>query len=256
MNSEMEALIRNMTLIITDLPSGRRTIGIKWIFKVKYKFTGEVERFKARLVDKGFNQKEGIDYAEIFSPLVKMVTVRCVLSLVIQRGWTVYQLDINNAFLYGEIVEDVYMTLPEGYFNHYDKRVCKLQKSLYGLKQAPRKWNEKLTCVLKEYGFEHSKNDFSLYTKSGDDFFVVLLVYVDDILITGNSMSEINKFKQLLNSKFLIKDLGKLKYFLEIEVLNDNDKPCLCQRKYCLELLNEFDMLAAKPSTVPLCGKL
>ncbi|GJR90038.1 ribonuclease H-like domain-containing protein [Tanacetum coccineum] len=209
MNSEMEALIRNMTWVITELPSGRKPIGSKWIFKVKYKSTGKVERFKARLVAKGYNQNEGIDYAETFSPVVKMVTVRCVLSLAVQMGWTVYQLDINNAFLYGEIVEDVYMTLPEGYFDANDKR-------------------------------------------SSNESFIILLVYVDDILISGDSISEINKCKQLLNSNFLIKDLGKLKYFLGIEVLSDIDKLCLCQRKYCLELLNDLVMLAAKPSKVPL----
>ncbi|GJQ92447.1 putative RNA-directed DNA polymerase [Tanacetum coccineum] len=227
MNSEMEALNRNKTWIITDLPKNRKAIGSKWIFKVKYKYTGKVERFKARLVAKGFSQKEGIDYEEIFSPVVKMVTVRCHLSLVVQKGWVVYQLDINNAFLYGEIVKDVYMTLPEGYFDVNDKKVCKLQKSLYGLKQTPRKWREKLTSVLKVFGFEQSKNDFSLYTKSAGESFVVLLVYVDDILITGNDMTEINNCKKLLNSEFMIKDLGVLKYFLGIEVISDNKTLCL-----------------------------
>ncbi|GJU68659.1 ribonuclease H-like domain-containing protein [Tanacetum coccineum] len=117
-----------------------------------------------------------------------MVSVRCVLSLVVQNDWNVYQLDINNAFFYGELVEDVYMSLPEGYFSNNDKRVCKLQKSLYWLKQVPRKWNEKLTFVLY------------------------------DILITGNDVFEINKCKDLLSSKFLIKDLGDHKYFLGVEV--------------------------------------
>ncbi|GJT54097.1 ribonuclease H-like domain-containing protein [Tanacetum coccineum] len=148
-----------------------KAIRSKWIFKVKYKSTGEVERFKARLVAKGFSQKEEINYKETFSPVMKMVTVRCLLSLAVQKGWVVYQLDINNAFLYREIVED-------------------------------------------------SKNDFSLYTKSAGESFVMLLVYVDDILITGNDMTEINNCKKLLNSKFMIKDLGVLKYFLGIEVPN------------------------------------
>ncbi|GJR50686.1 ribonuclease H-like domain-containing protein [Tanacetum coccineum] len=103
------------------------------------------------------------------------------------------------------------------YFDVNDKKVCKLQKSLYGLKQTPRKWHQKLTSVLKVFGFEQSKNDFSLYTKSAGESFVVLLVYVDDILITGNDMTEINNCKKLLNSEFMIKDLGVLKYFLGIE---------------------------------------
>ncbi|GJS10877.1 putative RNA-directed DNA polymerase [Tanacetum coccineum] len=194
MNAEIESLIRNMTWVVTELPKNRKVIGCKWIFKIKYKSTGEVKRHKARIMAKGFSQREGVDYEETFSPVVKMATVRCLLSLAVQKGW-VYQLDINNAFLYGEIVEDVYMTLPEGYFGANDNRVCKLQNSLYGLKQAPRKWHEKLTSVLKMFGFEQSKNDFSLYTKSAGECFVVLLVYVDDILITGNDLTEINNNK-------------------------------------------------------------
>ncbi|GJT33501.1 zf-CCHC domain-containing protein [Tanacetum coccineum] len=155
---------------------------------------------------------------------------------------------------YKEAVQDkeVYMTLLEGYFSPNDKRVCKLQKSLYGLKQAPRKWNEKLTSVLCDYGFKQSKNDFSLYTKSVGESFVVLLVYVADILITGNDLIEIEKCKDLLNSKFLIKDLGDLKYFLGIEVIKNDCGICLSQRKYNLELLSEFGMLACKPSIIPL----
>ncbi|GJW47082.1 ribonuclease H-like domain-containing protein [Tanacetum coccineum] len=114
MNQEIEALNRNGTRIIADLPIGRKPIGSKWVFKVKYKSSGEVERFKARLVAKGFNQKEGIDYEETLSLVVKIVTVRCLLSIVVHNSWPIYQLDINNAFLYGELVEDVYMKLLEG----------------------------------------------------------------------------------------------------------------------------------------------
>ncbi|GJU14364.1 putative RNA-directed DNA polymerase [Tanacetum coccineum] len=209
--------------IITELLVGRKPIGNKWVWKVKYKSTGDVERFKARLVAKGYNQKEGIDYDELFSLVVKIVTVRCILSLAVFNGWPVYQLDVNNAFLYGDLEEDVYMSLPEGYFSKDDKRVCKLVKSLYGLKQAPRKWNEKLTSVLLENGFKQSK---------------------------------MMKFKIFLSSKFMIKDLGKLKYFLGIEVLESNDGLILTQRKLLiLELLtvvfgllgiNNYQKLIAK----------
>ncbi|GJS32458.1 putative RNA-directed DNA polymerase, partial [Tanacetum coccineum] len=240
MNLEIEALNWNNTWTITELPKGRKPISHKWIWKIKYKSTGEIERYKARLMAKGFSQKEGIDYEETFSPVVKMVTVRYVLSLAVQNDWNIFQIDINNTFSYGELVEDVYMTLPEGYFSPIDKRVCKLQKSLYGLKQAPRKWNEKLTSVLVDYGFQQSKNDYSLYTKSKGNSFVILLVYVDDILITGNDITKINLCKDLLSSRFMIKDLGDLKYFLGIEVIKNDKGICLSQRKYSLELLNEF----------------
>ena len=166
------------------------------------------------------------------------------------NGWSVYQMDVNNAFLYGELDEDVYMCLPEGYSD--GKSVCKLKKSLYGLKQAPRKWNEKLTSVLLENGFTQSKNDFSLFVKNKNGIFIALLVYVDDTVITGNNIQEINEVKSFMSSKFLIKDLGKLKYFLGIEVLNSGGNMFLTQRKYCLEVLAEFGMLACKPCNTPI----
>ncbi|KAJ0752905.1 putative RNA-directed DNA polymerase [Helianthus annuus] len=252
MNSEMEALYRNNTWVIVDLPKDRKPIGCKWVYRIKYKANGEIERYKARLVAKGFNQREGIDFGETFSPVVKMVTVRVVLKLAVNKGWPLYQLDINNAFLYGSLSEDVYMTLPQGYFDSDKNKVCKLVKSLYGLKQAPRQWNEKLTSVLLKMGFVQSLCDHSLFVLSKDKVFVVLLVYVDDIVITGNNVSEITQVKRRLSESFKIKDLGILKYFLGIEVLYSNESICLSQRKYCLELLNEFGYLGCKPVNTPI----
>ncbi|KAJ0454407.1 putative RNA-directed DNA polymerase [Helianthus annuus] len=252
MNCEMEALNRNNTWVVVDLPKGRKPIGCKWVYKIKYKANGEIERYKARLVAKGFNQKEGVDFGETFSPVVKMVTVRVVLKLAVNNEWPLYQLDINNAFLYGSLSEDVYMTLPLGYFNNDKNKVCKLVKSLYGLKQAPRKWNEKLTSVLLNMGFNQSLCDHSLFILSKNDVLVVLLVYVDDIVITGNSTVEIARIKKSLSESFLIKDLGLLRYFLGIEVLYSDKSVCLSQRKYCLELLNEFGYLGCKPVGTPI----
>ncbi|KAJ0435793.1 putative RNA-directed DNA polymerase [Helianthus annuus] len=252
MNSEMEALHRNNTWTLVDLPHGRKAIGCKWIYKIKYKANGEIERYKARLVAKGYSQQEGIDFDETFSPVVKMVTVRCIINLAVENGWSLHQLDINNAFLYGNISEDVYMKLPEGYYSKDETKVCKLVKSLYGLKQAPRKWYEKLTSVLLTNGFVQSMCDHSLFIKSTDSVFIVLLVYVDDIVITGNNETEISKVKKFLSEIFLIKDLGVLKYFLGIEVLYSEKGVCLSQRKYCLELLSEFGYLGCKPVGTPI----
>ncbi|GJX69194.1 putative RNA-directed DNA polymerase [Tanacetum coccineum] len=153
MNNEIEALFRNKTWVVVDLPPNMKTIGCKWLWKIKYKSTGEIERYKARLVAKGFSQRDGINFEETFSPVVKMVIVRCVISLVVHNNWPLFQLDVNNAFLYGDLHEDVYMDLPPGYYDPFKTKVCKLVKSLYGLKQAPRQWNEKLTSVLNENGF-------------------------------------------------------------------------------------------------------
>ncbi|GKC79901.1 putative RNA-directed DNA polymerase [Tanacetum coccineum] len=227
----------------------RKPMGCKWVFKVIYKSGGSIERFKARLVAKGFNQKEEIDYEETFSPVVKIVTIRCIISLAVSNSWPMFQLDINNAFMYGELVEDVYMKLPVDKNNN---RVCRLTRSLYGLKQAPRKWNEKLTSVLKENGFKQSKNDPSLFIKSKNGVFIVLLVYVDDIVVTGNNIDEIEQVKQFLHTKLLMKDLGKLQYFLGMEVLESESGVCLTHRKFCLELLAEFGMFASKLCSTPI----
>ncbi|KAJ0837837.1 putative RNA-directed DNA polymerase [Helianthus annuus] len=252
MNEEMEALNRNNTWTLVDLPEGRKPIGCKWVYKIKFKSTGEIERYKARLVAKGYSQKEGVDFDETFSPVVKMVTVRCLISLAVERNWPLFQLDINNAFLYGSLNEEVYMCLPEGFFSQHETKVCKLNKSLYGLKQAPRMWNEKLVSVLVEFGFIQSKCDHSLFIKSKNSVFIALLVYVDDIVITGNNSEEINKVKQLLNTSFSIKDLGLLKYFLGIEVFRNKQGVCLSQRKFCMDLLAEFGLSGCKPVSTPI----
>ncbi|GJT10165.1 ribonuclease H-like domain-containing protein [Tanacetum coccineum] len=242
MNNKIEALYINNTWTICDLRVGRNPIGCKWIFKIKYKASGEIERYKARLVAKAFSQRDGFDYDETFSPMIKMVIVRCLISIAVKLNWPLYQLYVNNAFLYGDLVKDVYMSMSQGYD-------CddKLNKCLYGLKQAPMQWNAKLTIVLVEHGFVQSKFDYSLYVKSEGFVFVSLLVYVNDIVITGNDGSGINDFKQYLSTKFQIKDLRELKYFLGIEVLKNDKGICMSQRKYCLELFHEYGLLATKP---------
>ncbi|GJR37679.1 ribonuclease H-like domain-containing protein [Tanacetum coccineum] len=190
---------------------------------------GKIKRYKAGLVVKGFSQREDFDYDETFIPVVKMVTVRRIISLAVVNNWPLFKLDVNNAFLYDDLVEDVYMTLPDGYNNEDKSKVSKLNKSLYGLKQAPRQWNAKLTNALAEHGFEQSKFDYSLYTKHNGDKFVALLVYVDDNVITGND-----------------------DYLLGIEVIENNLSLYMSQRKYCLELLHEYGLLAARPVDIPL----
>ncbi|GJY35324.1 ribonuclease H-like domain-containing protein [Tanacetum coccineum] len=186
-DNKIEALKRNNSWTICDLPEGRKAVGSKWLFKIKYKSTGTIDRYK-----------------------------------------DLFQLDINNAFLYGDLSEDVYMTLPPG-FDTQKGKVCKLNKSLYGRKQAPRQWNSKLTMTLLENGFVQSKFDYSLFTKKSDKVCIALLVYVDDIVIIGNDLAEIERFKVFLKSKFQIKDLEKLKYFLGIEVLDNKEGICLSQ---------------------------
>ncbi|CAL0329743.1 unnamed protein product [Lupinus luteus] len=249
---ELDALRSNETWVITSLPNDKKAIGCKWIFKVKYKADGSIERYKARLVAKGFTQTEGVDFLETFSPVVKMTTIRVILALASANNWHLHQLDINTAFLHGDLKENVFMRVPPGIEVKEPNQVCKLQKSIYGLRQASRQWHDKLTSVLVQFGYSKSNADYSLYVKIVGFNFTAILVYVDDLILCGNNMDEINQVKHLLNSRFSIKDLGVLKYFLGMEIARSSAGILIYQRKYALDLLQEAGMLAAKPSSTPM----
>ncbi|CAM8899443.1 unnamed protein product [Rhodiola kirilowii] len=257
MNKEIGALEQNKTWIITTLPPEKRAVDCKWVFKVKHNSDGTVERYKARLVAKGFTQVEGIDYHDTFAPVVKMTSVRCVLAVAAARGWPLYQLDVNNAFLHGVLDEDVYMKLPLGFYTQARQtgHVCKLQRSIYGLKQASRQWFARFSDALIEFGFVQSLNDYSLFTLKLQDEFLVLLVYVDDVVITGTSSQLIDKVKSFIHDKFQIKDLGLLKYFLGLEVARSKDGIFLNQRKYALDMLADYNFLDCKPVKTPMESK-
>lgn len=164
MGSEVDALEENNTWTIEDLPPGKKAIGSKWVYKIKYNSDGSIERYKARLVALGNRQIEGVDYGETFSPVARMQTVRMFLEVAAGNNWPVHQMDVHNAFLHGDLTEEVYMKPPPGYFTQDENKVCRLRKSLYGLKQAPRCWFAKLTTALREYGFVQSLSDYSLFT--------------------------------------------------------------------------------------------
>jgi hypothetical protein len=252
MNDELEALGKTGTWCFVDLPPHIKPIGSKWVYKVKYKADGSVERHKARLVAKGYNQVEGLDFFDTFSPVAKLTTVRLLLAISSVKGWFLHQLDVNNAFLHGDLQEDVYMIVPEGVTSPKPNQVCKLLKSLYGLKQASRKWYEKLTSLLIQEGYKQSSSDYSLFTLQSDAHFTALLVYVDDIILAGTSLSEFARIKGILDSQFKIKDLGSLKYFLGLEVAQSKEGITISQRKYCLDLLKDSGFLGSKPAATPL----
>ncbi|KAK4411317.1 Retrovirus-related Pol polyprotein from transposon RE2 [Sesamum angolense] len=251
MDQELQALETNGTWELTSLPPKKKTIGSRWVFKLKYNPDGSIERYKARLVAKGYNQIEGVDYFDSFSPVAKSVTVRVFLAIAVSKSWPLFQLDVNNAFLHGHLDEEVYMDPPAGYVKAQPGQVCKLRRSLYGLKQASRQWNLELTSRLLDFGFIQSPHDNCLFLKDSGDNFVALLVYVDDILLTGASEDNLTAVKEYLDRLFTIKDLGTAKYFLGLELTRSSHGLHVTQHKYLQDILLDASMTDAKPASTP-----
>jgi hypothetical protein len=225
---------------------------IKWVFKIKRKADGSIKRFKARLVAKGFDQQSGIDYTETFSPVIKASTIRVILALVVHFDWPIRQLDVSNAFLQGSLGEKVYMEQPPGFVQTTPPdQVCKLHKAIYGLKQAPQAWFTQLSNFLLELGFKGSLVDTSLFIYLHGSVQVVMLVYVDDIIITGTHLAVISTLILKLQQEFPLKDLGPLNFFLGIQVTRTTSGLHLCQTKYILEILRKAHMADSKPSKSP-----
>ena len=180
----MKALRKNDTWELMSLPMGKRAVGCKWVYAVKHKADGSIERYKARLVAKGFTQTYGIDYQETFAPVAKMNSIRILLSLAANFGWPFHQFDVKNAYLHGDLDEEVYMDIPPGFEDiKIEGKVCRLRKSLYGLKQSPRAWYERFTQTMLKNGFKQSQVDHTLFIKhSSQGKTTALIVYIDDIV--------------------------------------------------------------------------
>ncbi|KAL2247951.1 UNVERIFIED_CONTAM: Retrovirus-related Pol polyprotein from transposon RE1 [Sesamum indicum] len=254
MESEIKALEDNDTWNITELPKGKKAIGSKWIYKLKLRPDGSLDRYKARLVAKGYNQIEGIDYDDRFSPVAKAVTIRTFLAVICKQHWFLHQLDINNAFLHGFIEEEIYMKPPEGY-DVPAGHVCKLKRSLYGIKQASRQWNLEFTKQLERIGFTQSKADHCLFTIHTDVGFFCLLIYVDDVLIAGPCEHTIADFKNKLHNLFTIKNLGKARFFLGLEMGRSTEGMIITQGKYVRDIVADAGLAqclhSAKLRTLP-----
>uniref|UniRef100_A0A803Q2E8 Reverse transcriptase Ty1/copia-type domain-containing protein n=1 Tax=Cannabis sativa TaxID=3483 RepID=A0A803Q2E8_CANSA len=250
---EFKALIRNNTWILVRLPPNRKPIGCKWILRIKHNADGSLDKFKARLVAKDFHQQAEFDFEETFSPVVKPITIRVVLTIAITKGWSIRQLDVNNAFLNGDLQEEIYMQQPPGFVSQeHPDYVCKLNKAIYGLKQAPRAWFEKLSTALISMGFHSSQADNSLFIQANNMTCIYILIYVDDILIMGNNDEAVNKAITGLSTKFALKDLGILNYFLGIQVTKTDHGLLLSQTKYLQDLLSKGDMQNVNTQNTPM----
>ncbi|GJR51284.1 retrovirus-related pol polyprotein from transposon TNT 1-94 [Tanacetum coccineum] len=223
MHKEIDALEKNGTWVLEDLPHGKKAIGCKWVYKIKYHSDGTIERYNARLVILGNNQVAGIDYNETFAPVAKMVSVRVFLAIAVIRNLELHQMDVHNAFLHGDLDEEVYMKLPPGFYGSCGK-VCRLKKSLYG---------------------PPSSETSSWFLNSS-----LLLKLLDSL--SRNNSDAITKFKAYTSACFHMKDLGALKYFLGIEIARHPEGLFLSQRKYALDILSESGLLGAKPCDFPI----
>ncbi|CAI7829620.1 unnamed protein product [Closterium sp. NIES-54] len=241
MESELKSIEQNGTWELVELPEGCKAITSKWLFKIKSDADGKIERYKSRLVAKGYQQKEKVDYKELFAPVVKPTTLRTLLAGAAIKGWVVKQMDVTTAFLNGILEEEIFMAQPEG-FDDGSGRVLRLKKALYGLKQAPRQWYLKLRGVLEEIGFTPSTADHSLFMLGEGEQRSFMVVYVDDILIFSPSSDLVKEVMLKLQNKFKCKALGDVSFYLGLHIERDVEKRCMRvhQRKYLEALAANF----------------
>lgn len=256
--TELDSLSQMETWTVVE-DAGKPIVAAKWLFKVKVKPSGEIEKYKARYVAKGFTQTKGIDYQETFAPVVRLETLRFMLNVAITEELDILHLDVVTAFLYGELHEEVYIAVPEAYQSpqllKMKKPVCRLNKAIYGLKQAGRCWNEKIKKFLLENGFQQSKSDQCLFYKGDKDSTCYIPVYVDDCLLIGNQEA-IAEMKKIFCSTFKMNDLGQLSALLGINITRTENEITLDQSYYITRIIQKFGMSDCKAVATPMEGSL
>ena len=253
-SSEYNSLMRNGTWELVPLPPNRKAINCKWIFKLKYKADGSIDRFKARLVAKGYSQVQGMDYNDTFSPVVKITTIRVLLALAAMYDWEVHQLDVTTAFLYGDLSKDIYMKQPEGYvIPGYENKVCKLKKSLYGFKQASKLWYYKFQNYLFSLGFLGIIADSNVYIKQDNTSFIILALYVDDVILITNTIQLLKQIDIQFRQAFAMTNHSPIHYILGIHIERNrmNRTIKIHQQKYILNILKHFQMINCNPIGKP-----
>lgn len=251
-NEEHSSLMKNDTWTVCHLPKGRKAISSKWVFKLKRTSNGDIDKYKARVVARGFSQLAGFDYNETYAPVAKLTTLRILLSIAAQLNLKVHQMDVKGAFLNGDLSEEIYMNLPEGF--EQGDLVCKLNKSLYGLKQASRNWNDKFNRFMLKLGFKRCDKDRCLYVKEENGIKCYVLLYVDDLLIVCANLQMIQIIKNLLHKEFEMTDIGKVNTYLGVHIEQDeqNGTITLSQTRYLQNVLKKFGMNDSKVATTPM----
>ena len=256
MRDEIQSMRHNGVWELVELPEGHRPIGCKWVYKTKRDPKGKIEKFKVRLVAKGFTQREGVDYEATFSPVSSKDSFRVIMALVAHFDMELHQMDVKTAFLNGDLNEEVYMMQPEGFVaNDSGTLVCRLKKSIYGLKQASGQWYLKFHSVVASYDFVENKVDQCIYCKVSGRKFIFLILYVDDILLASSDLGLLHETKRMLSMNFDIKDLGEASFVLGIEIHRNRSHGLfdLSQRAYVDRILERFNMQQCKQGIAPVC---
>ncbi|GKA70412.1 putative ribonuclease H-like domain-containing protein [Tanacetum coccineum] len=239
--------------VLVDLPYGKKVIGTKWVFRNKRDERSIVVKNKARLVAQGFRQEEGIDYDEVFAPVARIEAIRLFLAFASYMGFTVYQMDVKSAFLYGTIEEEVYVHQPPGFVDPaHPNKVYKVIKALYGLHQAPRAWYETLSSFLMENGFRRGTIDKTLFIKKKKSDIMLVQVYVDDIIFGSTKKSMCTEFEDCMHKRFQMSSMGELTFFLGLQVKQQPDGIFISQDKYVANILKKFDFWSIRTSTTPI----
>ncbi|GJT67365.1 retrovirus-related pol polyprotein from transposon TNT 1-94 [Tanacetum coccineum] len=237
--SEIESILQNHTWELVDLPPGCKPLGYKWIFKKKMKADGTVDKYKARVVIQGFRQREGLDYFDTYSPVTRITSIRMIIAIAALRNLEIHQMDVKTAFLNEDLEEEIYMNQPEGFIAPgQEGKVCRLVKSLYGLKQAPKQWHQKFDHTMLESGFKINECDKCVYVKDISARYVIWCLYVDDMLIVGSNDKIIRSTKDMLKSKFDMKDMGLADVILGIKIIRTQNGLVLSQAHYVDKILN------------------
>ena len=249
---EMDALSKNGTWELVDLPPSRKAVKSKWVFKLKAD-----GRFRARLVAKGFTQVPGIDFDETFSPVARFESLRLLLALAALEDWEIHQMDVKSAFLNGVLDEEIYMEQPQGFIvTGQETKVCRLKKAIYGLKQASRAWNLQFHGVLSTLGFKRTHADAGIYVchQHGGVGLLVVVLYVDDITIMGSSLEDVRQLKANLSSRYEMTDLGEIQSYLGMRICRDRSRKRIeiDQAGYIKDVLDRFGMADANPHPTPL----
>jgi hypothetical protein len=245
---QLEALRQRNVFELVDKPKGKRVVKNRWVFDVK-----PDGRKRARLVARGFSQIEGVNFDQIFSPVVRYETARLICALAALEKWHISTLDVRNAYLYGELSEEIYIEQPEGYkAPGKEHKVLHLHKALYGLKQAGLTWWRTLDRSMKDLGFRRLVSDAGLFIKYDNGERIVVVVYVDDALFCGPNKAKVLKAKQDFMSKWECRDLGDATDFLRMRITRKGDKLSLDQVDYLDKILDRFGMVNSKPARTPL----